>query len=149
VPSDGGLDRLTNPPDRVRNKLHATIGIEFPGGGHQTEVTLADEIDQRHAPILELLGYRNHEPHIVASQPFLGSHVALERLAGKLHLLLTIEEGDPTDLVQVEVETLTAFIDCTSDLRRSHRATLATCFHRHAVCLLQDSRPARYKSLGI
>ena len=73
-------------------------------------------------------------------QPLLGHHTALERLAGELHLFLAAEERNPADLVQVQVETLTAFIDCTGDLRRPHRAALAACLYRHAVAS-SDSRP--------
>src|SRR4029453_15300576 len=96
---------------------------------------------ERPPAVLELLGHRHDEPHVVARQLLLGGHIALERLPRELHLLLAVEEGDPADLVEIEGQTLTAFINCTSDLRRSHRATLATCLNSHAVRLLQDSRP--------
>src|SRR5215213_11174164 len=67
--------------------------------------------------------------------------ISLEGFTGQLHLLFPIEEGDPADLVEVEIETFPAFIDCTGDLRWSYRPTLATCLDCHATSLLRDAGP--------
>ena len=134
---DCGLHRLANPPDRVRDELDPPVWIELPGRGHEAEIAFADQIDERDTPILELLGHRNYEANIVAGEPFLCGHIALERLPGQLHLLFPIEERNSTDFIEIQIQTFTAFIDCTSDLRRSHRATLATCLNRHANGLLR------------
>src|SRR6185503_4990169 len=63
---NGSLDRLANPPHGVRDKLHPPVRIKLPGGGHQTEVPLADQVDQGDATILELLRDRHHESNVVA-----------------------------------------------------------------------------------
>src|SRR3954462_146244 len=100
---DGGLHRLADPPDGVRDKLDAPIGIELSGRRHEPKVPLADQIDERYPTVLELLGYRDDESDVVAREPFLGGHIALERLARELHFLFAVEEGDPADLVEIEV----------------------------------------------
>ena len=111
--------------------LTPAVRIELPGGGHQPEVPLADQIDQRHAAVLELLGDRDDEPHVVARQLLLGGHVAPERLPGQLHLLVTGEQRDPADFVEVQVETFATLVDRLGDLGRPNRAPLSAWLHRH------------------
>src|SRR5690606_1526778 len=106
VARDGGLHRLADPPDGVRDEFDSPVRIELPGRGHEAEIALADQVHQRNAAVLELLGYGHDEAHVVPSQLLLGKYVPAERLPGKLHLLLAGEEGDPTDLIQVKVQAL-------------------------------------------
>ena len=92
-------------------------------GTHPDLDYVARREDRQQLTIDLFLGDRDHEADIVPGQLLLGHHAAFERLPGQLHLLLAVEEGHPADLVEIQVQTFTAFIDCTSDLRRSHRAT--------------------------
>ena len=69
------------------------IGIEFPGRSHEAQIAFPDEIHQRDAAILELLGDRDDEAHVVAGQLLLGVHVASERPARYGHLLRHLSRG--------------------------------------------------------
>src|SRR5215213_11200087 len=141
VTGDGRLNCLANPPDGIGDEFDPTVRIELPGRGHEPEVSLADQVNQGNSPVLKLLGHRHDKTHVVTGQTLLGCHIALEGFTGQLHLLFPIEEGDPADLVEVEIETFPAFIDCTGDLRWSYRPTLATCLDCHATSLLRDAGP--------
>ena len=121
---DRRLHRLADPPDRVRNKLHAAIRIELPGGGHQTQIALADQVDEWYATILELLGDRHDEADVVTSQALLRHDAPLERLPREFHFLLAVEQRDATDLVEIQVKTLATLVDRARDLRRTNGPAL-------------------------
>jgi hypothetical protein len=72
----------------------------------------------------------------MAGQSLLGHDTAPEGLPGELHLLLPVEEGNPTDLVEVEIEALAAFINSTSDLCRTDSTTLWAGTNAHGRNLL-------------
>ena len=118
VPGDGRLNRLADPPDRVGDELDAAVGVELPGRRHEADVALADQIHERDAAVLELLGHRDDEPHVVAREPLLRLHVALERTPGQRRLLLDLEQGDPADLLEVEIQALAPLVDRPGKLRR-------------------------------
>ena len=100
---------------------------------------LADlgQVDERHAPVLELLRHGDHEADVVAGQLLLRRHASLERLAGQLHLLVTRQQGHPADLVEIQVETFAPFVDRLGDLGRAHRPGLLAGLAGH------DSRSPR------
>src|SRR5688572_9182735 len=100
MPRDGRLNRLPDPPDRVADELDAPVRVELSGRGHEPQIALADEIHERDPTVLELLGYRNHEPDIVPRKLFLGLDVALEGTPGQGRLLLHGEERDTADLLE-------------------------------------------------
>src|SRR5690349_15950449 len=110
MPSDRGLNRLTDPPYSVRDELDAAVRIELPGRGHQTKVALTNQIHERHPPVLELLGNRDHEAHVVPRQLLLGLDVPSERATRQGSLLLNLEERNPADLLKVEVEALASLV---------------------------------------
>src|SRR5690606_41932404 len=94
-----------------------------------------DKVHQGHAPVLELLGYRNHETNMGPDQLLLGQHVALERLPGELHLLFTIQQGHPRDLVEVQIETLTTLVYRPGNLGRAERTPLPARANCHVKLL--------------
>jgi hypothetical protein len=112
-----GLDGLPDPPDGIRNELDAPVRVELPRGGHESEVPLTDEVHEGDPAVLELLGHRDHEAHVVPGQFFLGFHVTPEGTARQGGLLLDGEQGDSADLLEVEIQTLPAFIDRPGKLR--------------------------------
>src|SRR5688500_955563 len=59
---------LANPTHRVRDELDALRLIELMCGPNEAEVALVDEIGERDALVLILLGDRYHEPKIAANQ---------------------------------------------------------------------------------
>ncbi len=123
---DRGLDRLADPPHCVRDELDPAIGVELSGRGHEAKVAFADQVDERHAPVLELLSHRHDEAHVMASQFFLRRHVSAERLARELHLLVAAQQRHPGNFVQVQVKALAALIHRTGDLGRTSRPALRT-----------------------
>ena len=61
-------DGLTDPPHGVRDELDALIGIELPRGREQTDVAFADQIDERQAAVLVLLGDGDDEAQVALDQ---------------------------------------------------------------------------------
>ena len=117
MPGDGGLNRLPDPPHRVGDELDAAIGIELPGGGHETQVALPDEVHQGNPAVLEFLGHRDHEANVVARQPLLGLDIAAERQAGECRLLHDRQEWNPADLLEIEIQALAPLIGRSGKLR--------------------------------
>src|SRR5262249_4484648 len=139
---DRRLYRLADPPDRVRDELDAAVRIELPGRRHQAKIPLTDEIDEWNSPVLEFFGDRDHESNIVAGQALLGGKVAAEGLSCQLHLLVTGEEGNFADFVQIKIEAFPAFIDRFRDLGRPNSAPLPAWLHR-------QGRPSLGKGCGV
>ena len=111
MPGDCGLDRLPDPPHRIGDELDPPVRIELPGGGHQTHVPLADQVHQRHAAVLELLGHRDHEPNVMPGELLLRLYVPLERTPGHRRLLLHRQQGDTADLLEIEIQALPSLVD--------------------------------------
>ena len=105
--------------------------IELAGSRHETEVALANQVDQRHATVLEFLGHRDDETDVMACQALLGEDIALERAPRERHLFLAVEQRDAGDLIQIQIETLAAFVDRPGNLRRAERPPLPTGTNRH------------------
>jgi len=103
---DRGKDGLPDPPDGVGDELHADIGIEFPRGGEQADVPLADEVGQRHPPVLVFLGDGDDEPEVALHQLLHRLLVAGADPARNGDLLCGGQEGRLADLVQVLIEDL-------------------------------------------
>ena len=81
-------DGLADPPDSVGDELHALVGIELPGCGKQTQVALADQVAQAHAPVLVFLGDGDDEAQIALDQLLHRLGVAGLDQAGNRGLLL-------------------------------------------------------------
>ena len=104
VPGQRGQDRLADPPDRVGDELDALVGIEFPGSGEQPEVALADQVAERQAPVLVLLGDRDDEAQVALDQLLHGLGVAGPHQPGDGHFLLRREQRGLADLEEILVE---------------------------------------------
>src|SRR5690606_4382453 len=94
-------ERLTDPPHRVRDELHALVRIELARRRHQTDVALLNQVDQRDTAILVLLAHTDHEPQVRADQRLLD---LLDAGIGPLtepDLLLRRQERAPAQLEQI------------------------------------------------
>ena len=68
VARERGEDRLADPPHGVGDELDALVGIELPRGGEQADVALADQVGEREAAVLVLLGDRDDEAEVALDQ---------------------------------------------------------------------------------
>jgi len=91
-------DRLPNPPHRVRDELDAFGLVELVGGANEAEVALVDQIGERDALILILLGNRHDEPEIRSNQRVEGVLVVLADALRELHFHLATDEGKDADV---------------------------------------------------
>jgi hypothetical protein len=119
VTRDGRLNRLPDPPDGVGDELDAPVRIELPRGGHQAQVPLPDEIHERDPAVLELLGHRDDETHVVPRQLLLRFLVTTEGTTRQRRLFLHGEQGNPADLLEIEIQALAAFVDRSGELGRA------------------------------
>ena len=69
---DAAGDRLADPPRGVRRELEALAPVELLDGVHQAEVALLDQVEQRQARRLVLLGDRHHETQVRLHELALG-----------------------------------------------------------------------------
>src|SRR5256885_15713518 len=59
---------LADPPHRVRDELDPLRLVELVGGADQAKVAFVDQVGERHALVLVLLGDRHHEAEVRAHQ---------------------------------------------------------------------------------
>jgi hypothetical protein len=69
---DAAGDGLADPPRGVGGELEALAPVELLDGVHQAEVALLDEVEQRQARRLVLLGDRHHEAQVRLHEGALG-----------------------------------------------------------------------------
>ena len=67
------LDRLADPPGRVRRELEASLVLELVDRTHEPGVALLDQVQQRHAAVHVLLGVRYDQPKVCRCQVLAGS----------------------------------------------------------------------------
>ena len=111
------LNGLPDPPDRIRDELDPAVRIELPRGRHEPEVALTDEIHQRNSAVLELLGDRDHETHVVPGQLFLRVHLAPVGATRQGRLFLDGEQGNPADLLEIKIQAFAPFVGRPGELR--------------------------------
>ena len=68
---DGLQDALPDPPHGVGDELEAACLIEFLGSLDQADVALVDEVGQRQALVLVLLGHGDHKAQVGGYEPLL------------------------------------------------------------------------------
>ncbi len=83
---DAAGDRLADPPGGIGGELEALAPVELLDGVHQAEVALLDQVEQRQAGRLILLGDRHDETKVRLDEGLLGG-VTLAGGAPKLALL--------------------------------------------------------------
>ncbi len=108
-PRQRGEDRLPDPPDGVGDELHALIGVELARRREQPDVALADQVREREAAVLVLLGHGDDEAQVALDELLHRFLVAGADLAGERDLLLLREERRLRHLVEVLIEDV-AFV---------------------------------------
>ena len=83
---DAAGDGLADPPRGVGGELEALAPVELLDGVHQAEVALLDQVEQRQARGLVLLGDRHHQAQVRLHERALGV-LALAGGAAQLALL--------------------------------------------------------------
>src|SRR6266550_422837 len=127
LPRECGENRLANPPHGVRDELDALIGIELARRREQTDVALADEIGERQAAILVLLGDGNHEAQVALYQLLHRLLIARANLPGERDLLLLRQQRSLGDLVEVLIEDVALVLVMAQT--REQAAAPATALH--------------------
>src|SRR5664280_347459 len=97
---------LTDPPRGIRRELETFSPVELLHGVYQTEIALLDEVEERQARYLVLLGDRHHQPEVRLHERLLG--------------LLALEHGPPQHALLRRRQT--------SGRRRQLRACLTPSF---------------------
>jgi hypothetical protein len=99
-------DCLTNPPDRVRDELHALVRIELANGLEQSFVADRDELTQVEPVALVLLHVGDHEPEVRGHQALGGGFVSFLRQPGESSLFGRVgDQRQLLDVVQVLIES--------------------------------------------
>ena len=88
---DAAGDRLADPPRGVRGELEALAPVELLDRVHQAEVALLDEVEERQARGLVLLGDRDDEAQVRLHERALG----VVALAGGAAQLALLRRGEP------------------------------------------------------
>src|SRR5260370_1358050 len=97
-------NRLADPPHGVGDELDPFGLVELVGGPDQAEVALVDQIRERHALVLVLLGYGDDEPQVRADELAERFLVALLDALGQRDFFLTGDQRVLADLAQVLIQ---------------------------------------------
>src|SRR5581483_5838190 len=101
---DAALDRLADPPRRVRGELEALAPVELLGGADQAEHTLLDEIAEGDALRLVALCDRDDEAQVAVDHAILRRHVTALDPLRQLDLLRRGEQRVAAGLVEEHLE---------------------------------------------
>src|ERR687890_819362 len=92
---EGALDRLADPPRRVRREAIALLGVELLYRLHQSDVALLDQVLQGKALPTVLPGHGDGQPQVLLHEPPAGLSVARSDPAAELHLFFVAEQLAP------------------------------------------------------
>src|SRR5690348_13646714 len=99
-------DRLPDPPRGIRGELEAELVVELLDRADQTEVSLLDQIEQRHPRLGVRTRDRHHEAKVRFDQLLLRLLVTGVLAASELALLRGGEQAPVADLANVELERI-------------------------------------------
>src|SRR5690606_38794739 len=88
----------------IRDQLDALRLVELVGRADEAEVALVDEVAERHALVLVLLGDRHDEAEVRAHQLVERFLIARANLLRELDLLLALEQRIRADLLEVLIQ---------------------------------------------
>ena len=111
--ADGLQDGLADPPHGVGDEVVALLHVEALDGVHEPDVALADEVRERKALVLVLLGHVDDEAEVRPDQLLLGQLLVLRRPPRELLFLLPRQERDLVDFLEVQGENV---LICPGDL---------------------------------
>jgi len=115
-------DGLPDPPHGVGDELDPLGLVELPRRADEADVSLVDEVGQRHALVLVLLGHRHHEAQVAAHQRFQRVAVAFADSPREPRFLVAVDQRIRADLAQVLVQRLGFGGDLLGGAERHWRA---------------------------
>ena len=116
-------DGLPDPPDRVGDELDALGLVELVRRADEAEVALVDQVGQRHALVLILLGHGDDEAEVAAHELVQRLAVAGADALGEIHFLFLRDQRILADLAEILVQR--SFIErrappASTDLHWTH-----------------------------
>jgi hypothetical protein len=78
------------------------VVVEFVDRPDQAEVSLLDQVEERHAAAVVLLGHRDHQPEVGLGQALLGLTRSGLDLLGEVDFVSRAEQTDLADLFEVQ-----------------------------------------------
>ena len=104
--SEGLKDRLANPPYSIRDELETARFIEFLRCFDESEIAFVNKVRKTKSLILILFRNRNDEAQIRANQFLKRFAVSIAYSACQLNLLIYIDKGFSSNLLQVFIQRL-------------------------------------------
>ena len=101
VGSQRPLDGLLDPPSGIGAELAALVRVEALDGFDQAEVAFADEVHQRQAEIVVVLGDAHHQAKVRLDHVLARGFVAFEDAASERGFLFQRQQRRLADLVEV------------------------------------------------
>ena len=117
----GALDGLLDPPRAVSGKLAALGRIESFDRLHQADVALVDQIQQRQAEILVIVGDFDHQAQVGLDHLFARFFVALFDAGGQFDFLLRGQQFDLADFAQIKLDGRIAVVGQSIPIRNGHK----------------------------
>ena len=102
--SDGTSDTLSDPPCRIRRELKSSIWVEFIDGAKESYVSLLDKVKETKTSSHIFLRDRDDETEIGFCKSLASLLISLLDEVAKSDLLLSIDEGESTDLVEIHTD---------------------------------------------
>ncbi len=85
---DGAGNGAANPPRGVRGEAKALAPVELLDGADQAQIAFLDQVGERNAAGVVLLGDGNDQPKVALDEDALGFHVAFLDASRQVHFLL-------------------------------------------------------------
>ena len=100
---DRALDRLADPPRRVRREAEAALGIEFVERVDEAQVAFLDQVGKREPAVGVMLRDADDEPQVVLDQPLPRGEIAAGHRPRERELLRRGQEHVLADLVEIDL----------------------------------------------
>src|SRR5262245_35142063 len=139
--ADSTVDRLTNPPHRIRGELRPSTPVEALGRANEAKRALLDQVEERHATIRVRASHDDDEAKIRLDQAMHRRQVALLDPLCQPDLLGRRQQAMPADLTQVLRERIRS----RSGLIRS----LSLLGHAETVGAPQGRTPGDWPAPGV
>ena len=108
---DGALDVLPHPPGGVGGKPEAALGIELLERMDQAEVAFLDQVVERNAAMLVMLGDADHQPQVGLDHALARREIPGARCARQRQLLGRRQQRAGADLVQIDLREVFDEVD--------------------------------------
>ena len=126
---DSTCHTLTDPPRRIGREFESSIWIELVYSTKESYISLLDEIEESETTPHILLCYRDDETEIGLSETLTSLLVSLLYEATKADFFLGIDEGEPTDLIEIHPDRV------IRDLREVYILIFLSCIFEHLIMI--------------